>query len=161
MMQSGKKFGLLTTLNISTKQGYDGTYSWLCICSCGNYTTVAPASLRSGNTKSCGCLAKLTRFQIKHGKNRSRTARSWEAMLSRCFRKKDKSYHRYGGRGITVCDEWRSFEKFYRDMGERPEGKTLDRINNDGNYELKNCKWSTPKEQSANRSNSSPRLEQK
>ena len=74
----------------------------------------------------------------------------WKCMKSRCYSKTDKDYHNYGGRGITFCDEWADFENFLRDMGERPPGKTLDRIYNDGNYCKINCRWATPKEQRAN-----------
>lgn len=86
-----------------------------------------------------------------HGMSRTPTWRSWSCMLTRCRNPCASDYQRYGGRGITVCDRWRSFENFFTDMGERPEGKTLDRINNNGNYEPGNCRWATPSEQSQNK----------
>ncbi len=115
--------------------------------------------LRSGKTKSCGCYARDKASEwgkkaTRHGhagKRPSRTYQSWIAMRNRCYREKDVHYASYGGRGITVCGSWRaSFEVFLADMGERPEGKTLDRIDPDGNYEPGNCRWATPVEQRAN-----------
>lgn len=94
------------------------------------------------------------RYGVHHGyssrQGRSPTYESWMCMRQRCGNPRNGQYHNYGGRGITICDRWRSFENFLADMGERPEGKTLDRRDNDGNYEPENCGWATPKEQRAN-----------
>jgi hypothetical protein len=108
---------------------------------------------------SCGCLNHerciTNQYNLKHGhgrKNeRSLTYRSWEAMKFRCTNLKHIAYPDYGGRGITVCERWMTFENFLEDMGERPAGLTLDRKDNNGNYEPGNCKWSTSKEQANNR----------
>lgn len=94
---------------------------------------------------------KLGRYSLTHAKSNTREYSSWMSMKRRCYYKKAPNYSRYGARGITVCDRWlNSFENFLEDMGERPEGKTIDKINNDGNYEPDNCRWATSKEQKNN-----------
>ena len=95
--------------------------------------------------------ARTSKQMTTHGKSKSRAYVSWDGMKQRCFNLKNKAYFRYGGRGIAVCVRWLDFANFYADMGERPDGKTLDRINVDGNYERGNCRWATPKEQTENR----------
>lgn len=154
---AGKKFGRLTVIkrgpNIGPKVG------WLCDCECGYKGKLVQAwHLRSGATKSCGCYNREYQAATKatHGHKRvgkeTRTHRSWRAMKSRCLNPNDKAFHHYGGRGITICDRWKnSFENFLEDMGERPDEMTLDRIDNDGDYEVNNCKWSTQTEQVRNR----------
>jgi hypothetical protein len=118
---------------------------------------LASGSLRSGNNVSCGCLRKQLNpvRTLLHGHTRdlkkSREYQSWTAMKGRCFRPKDANYKYYGGRGITVCDRWLKFEDFLVDVGIRPAGTTLDRIDNDKNYEPGNVRWATPEVQSRNR----------
>jgi hypothetical protein len=122
---------------------------WLCRCICGAERAVHGSRLRNGTSRSCGCLRRR-HGHSGNGKKRkpSRTYKSWESMHWRC---NDLQNPNYGGRGITVCARWRKFENFLADMGKRPRGKTLDRIDPDGNYEPGNCRWATPTEQYFNR----------
>lgn len=133
---------------------------WLCLCSCGNLRIVRLANIKNGHSTSCGC--KLIGSLTKHGHtprgSRTRTYITWSNMIQRCTYPDNDNYHRYGGRGISICQRWIMYENFLSDMGLRPKGKTLDRINNNGNYEPSNCKWSTPKEQAQNRCQRPPSL---
>lgn len=123
---------------------------WLCRCDCGKEKEIALTSLTSGLSRSCGCLRKEQ--MTTHGLTKSPEYTTWLSMNQRCTNKKDPNYKSYGGRGVTVCDRWgKSFECFLEDMGARKKGMTLDRINNDGNYEPKNCRWADKKTQGNNR----------
>lgn len=123
-----------------------------CKCDCNNLIIVFLEHLKNGHTKSCGCLRIEKSSEIKHGhSNRTQTYNSWAGMKQRCFYIKHKYYFNYGGRGITVCERWMNFSNFLEDMGERPKGTTLDRINPNGNYEPSNCRWATIEEQIKNR----------
>lgn len=157
MIQIGNKFGRLIV--VSKSDSKNGQSRWNCICDCGNTTTSYGSSLRKGTAGSCGCLRaeRVAASKTKHGdaKNNSRspTYRSWESMIRRVSSKKYKGYAKYGGRGIVVCDSWRSsYSDFLKDMGERPDGTSLDRINPDGNYEASNCRWADTYTQRNNRS---------
>jgi len=120
-----------------------------CLCECGNTIVVKGFNLRNGGYHSCGCI----NVHEIHGKTYSKEYYIWSGMLQRCSNPKYNEYHRYGGRGITVCKRWSKFKNFYEDMGDVPSGMSIDRINNDLGYYSENCKWSTCSEQAQNSSN--------
>lgn len=148
---TGNRFGRLTVLS------YVGNYRWNCSCDCGATKTVAGGNLRSGSSKSCGCIAAevLRERNTKHGHSKrsahTRTYTIWEGLYKRCRVPTNQAYKYYGGRGIDMCDRWLSFENFLADMGECPAGLSLERVDNERSYEQDNCTWATRTEQARNR----------
>lgn len=161
---TGRQFGQLTVLK-RAKSGSRHAY-WQCACACGNEAVATSNSLREGRVVSCGChrraktIARSTRHGLASRDSEHRPAyNSWHNMMKRCYRENDPRYPDWGGRGIRVCDAWHDFARFLADMGDRPPGRTLDRKDNDKGYEPGNCRWSTYREQQANRRVSAPKAE--
>lgn len=148
---TGQRFGKLVALERAGR--VKRVSLWLCRCDCGREKVIRYGNLASGHTQSCGCSwreAKIKR-NTTHGRAYTRTYKIWAGMLKRCRNPKSKQWSDYGGRGIEVCEKWHTFENFYADMGDCPDGYSIERIEVNGHYEPGNCKWATSKEQSRNR----------
>lgn len=155
-MTKGDIFARLTAIK-QVERAKSGNQQWLFQCECGKRVVARTIDVTRGFKRSCGCLAsELTaernRRMARHGMFGTPEYNIWALMLQRCLNSKAIAYKRYGARGITVCERWLTFENFYADMGARPSPKhSIDRINNDGNYELANCRWATRSQQNKNK----------
>lgn len=154
---TGQRFGRLVIVERVENSGKKP--AWLCRCDCGATKIADGGRLKSGGVRSCGCLRRewgstMRRNHASHGHtvggSLTTTYRTWSGMIQRTTNPRCDDWHNYGGRGITVCDRWRTFASFLADMGERPAGLTLDRVDNDRGYEPGNCRWATKSEQQRN-----------
>lgn len=148
---AGQQFGRLTVVSLNPMRTSNGSAQWDCLCSCGKMTVVIGQELRKRSTMSCGCYARevMAVATLSHGMSHSKEYKSWDAAKYRCFNSNAQQFRNYGGRGITMSEDWRnSFEQFFKDMGPCPDGMSLDRIDNDGpytgpcpEYPKGNCRW--------------------
>ena len=159
IFKKNQRFGRLRVIG-ENGRNKSGGVKWKCICDCGKICNPSSGALHQGATRSCGCLHKESAARngrngkssrTTHGMSYSPEYKSWAGAVQRCTNPNCTGYEFYGGRGITVCSQWlHSFEQFFKDMGVRPKGTSLDRIDVNGDYKPSNCKWATQKEQNYN-----------
>jgi len=146
---TGKRFGRWAVIALHPERSRGGQAMWACRCRCGTWRVVPGYNLRSGASRSCGCYRRER--STTHGLSDTRAYACWHNMLQRCFNPKHPSYSDYGGRGVGVHADWLSFENFFADMGDPPNGLSIERFNNDAGYQPNNCGWATPSMQVLNR----------
>jgi len=148
----GKRFGRLMVIKYSHSS--QERRMWECLCDCGKITFVPTASLNRGVTESCGCLRndRTVKAKLTHGMSKTPEYKAYQHMMSRCYNPNDSNYHNYGGRGIFVCEKWRGHPKaFLEDMGRKPSGCELERLDNNSGYSPSNCAWKNHIDQAKNR----------
>lgn len=147
---TGSRFGRLLVIGLAPR--LHGRIAWMCVCDCGTYRTVCAKTLRNGMTQSCGCLKieRTIEARTKHNMCSTPTYCSWQGMITRCTNPNQKSFKNYGGRGITISPELRTFEGFYKVLGERPQGLTLERRDTNKGYTVENTYWANKKTQANN-----------
>jgi hypothetical protein len=148
---TGQRFGRLMVIE-EAGRSKNKRISWECVCDCGETVTVVSGDLTSGHTQSCGCLNKerSKKANTTHGMRGTSTYQTWADLIKRCNNPKNTGFKNYGGRGIKVCKEWLRFEKFFKDMGEKPANLTIERVDNNKGYYKGNCKYATSTEQNRN-----------
>lgn len=155
--RTGQRYGRLVVVDRDVAAGPASRgkrVRWICRCECGTVLSCTGHDLASGDVRSCGCLHRddLRERHRNHGLVRTGAHSSWAAAKARCYDPKHTAYASYGGRGIQMCERWRNdFRAFLSDMGERPAGTSIDRVNPDGHYEPQNCRWATPETQATNK----------
>lgn len=157
---TGKVFGRLTVISKAPATEGNRGARWNCVCECGNTTVSRSDGLNNGRTKSCGCHRaelggkRMVEMHTTHGMCGTPEYRTWRSIMNRCTNPNDPSFKDYGARGISVCDRWESFENFYADMGDKPAGLSIERLDVNGNYDPLNCVWADRETQANNKRNS-------